>query len=57
MINGFSNRSTDPIWISFTGTAVVDGIASYLLPAGSSIVAGGYFTLYSPARAEQLVIL
>jgi hypothetical protein len=39
-----SNRSTDPIWISFTGNAVVGGTASYLLPAGSSTVAGGSFS-------------
>ena len=38
------NLSSDPMWINFTGAAVVGGSGSFLLPAGSSTIAGGSFT-------------
>ena len=38
------NLSADPMWMSFTGTAAIGGANdSFLLPAGSSTVAGGSF--------------
>lgn len=45
-IRGFiiQNLSTDPMWISWTGTAVVGQQGSYLLQAGSPTVQGGTFT-------------
>jgi hypothetical protein len=44
--HGFTivNLSADPMWISFTGTAVIGTQASYLLAAGSATVQGGSFT-------------
>jgi hypothetical protein len=43
----FMNLSADPMWISFNTTAAIGSVESYLLPAGSSTVAGGSFA--SPA--------
>lgn len=45
-LRGFTivNLSTDPMWISFTGTAALGTQGSYLLAAGSATVAGGSFT-------------
>jgi len=39
-----ANLSADPMWISFTTTAAVGATQSYLLPTGSSTVAGGSFS-------------
>lgn len=45
-LHGFTivNLSTDPMWISFTGTAVIGASASYLLAAGSSTTQGGSYS-------------
>lgn len=44
-VHGFviQNLSADPMWISFTGVAVVGAQASYLLPAGSTTSQGGSY--------------
>jgi hypothetical protein len=40
----FMNLSTDPMWISFTGTAALTTAGSYFLVAASSTVPGGSYS-------------
>lgn len=44
-LRGFiiSNLSTDPMWISWTGTAVIGNQGSYLLQPGGTTTMGGSF--------------
>lgn len=45
-VHGFTimNLSTDPMWISFTTTAAIGSVQSYLLGAGSTTTAGGSYS-------------